>query len=136
MKHFLIALALLCSFPSFADEEPTIKDSMRVIGRNFGMLSRALFQFKEVNESNIDNAKAIQQSSANAATKYPDTAQTAEEKAEYSQMMNQLTKEAMNMETEIKNVLELNEDPQDLSKCIEIQQRMDKLQQDGHDKFR
>ena len=53
MKHFLIALALLCSFPSFADEEPTIKDSMRVIGRNFGMLSRALFQFKEVNESKV-----------------------------------------------------------------------------------
>lgn len=136
MKQILVILVMLLSLPVLSDEEPSIKDSMRVIGKNFGTLSRALFIQKKVNADHIESAKAIQQSSIEAATKYPATAETPEDKAEYSQMMNQLTKEALNMEKEIEIVLNAGEDPQDLSACTEVYGRMSQLQQDGHDKFR
>lgn len=135
MKQFFTLFLIFFSITA-TSEEPSLQESMQVIGRNFAVIAQALFQENKIEESHLENITAIQTASTKGASQYPETANTDELKAEYSQMMNSLTQEALKMEEEMRKVLESSEEEQDLSICKQIYLRMSDLEREGHIKFR
>ena len=132
MKKNILLLSTLIAF-NFVHASEDLSQAMKVMGQQFKTIGIAL-QKKSVGQAELDAAEMLQVSILDSTQTFPDHVTTNELQERYLELMGMLDEKAQELRDAIEQ--EMNNDPQDIGRLMQIFMEMNQIRQQGHNEFK